>query len=102
MNFPFLLSAVEFAMPDCYLTLDQILKEELPHINGIVMYSMLMLPSNKKKRLPIYDRFLETKTSLHGALEQLTIKCRADIDDFENILLIDQALNLAPRKIRLT
>ena len=102
MALPFLLSAVEFAMPHCYLTLEQLLEEELPYIDGIVMYSIYMLPEDKGKRLLTYERLLETNTSLHGALEQLSIGCRADIDHLEMTLLIEQATHLTPKEIPLT
>ena len=39
----YLLSATEYAMPDCYLILEQVLAE-LAALDGVILYTMFMLP----------------------------------------------------------
>ena len=42
----YLLSATEYALADCYLILQQVL-DELPQLDGIVFYSLFLLPEQK-------------------------------------------------------
>ena len=52
----FLLSAAEYAMPDCYLVLEQVL-DELTEINGLVAYSLFQLPEDLEYQLVFVDSF---------------------------------------------
>ena len=99
-NLEYMLPVNEFMFENCYIQLEAVL-EELSTIEGILMCSLFMLPEDKEKRLLTYELLLETDTSLHGALEQLSIGCRADIDDLEMTLLIEQATHLTPNEIPL-
>ena len=51
----FLLSAAEYAMPDCHLILEQVL-DELPAIEGIAAYSLFQLPQEAALRQHVYQK----------------------------------------------
>ena len=84
----FKLSATEYAMPGCYMMLNAVM-EELPTLDGIILFSMFMLPSDEAKRRRIYDQVLAQGRELHAALENLTLRSAADIGRFEDILRVD-------------
>lgn len=81
----YLLSATEYAMPACYLMLSALL-EELPSLQGIIMFSAFMLPQRKARRAEIYARILAAGCELHAALENMALRTEADIDGFEDLL----------------
>ena len=83
----FKLSASEYAMPHCYMMLDKLLDEIARH-DGIVMYSMFMLPSRRQRRRDIYTRILAGGASLHAAVEDLSLSCRQDVERWEDILSV--------------
>ena len=91
----FKLSATEYAMPGCYMMLEDVLGE-LPQLEGIVLFSAFLLPQRKARRMAIYDRILAHSAQLHAALEQLAIRDAADVERFENVIAIARALPLAP------
>lgn len=85
----YLLSATEYAMPGCYMILDEVVNA-IHAVKGIVMFSVFMLPTSAKQRKAIYQKILSAGRSLHTALEDLTIKTEADIQMVEDILCLNQ------------
>lgn len=83
-NFLFKLSATEYQMPGCYLMLNQVM-DELEVIDGVILYSMFMLPDDADKRMKMYARVLDTDSSLHGALENISLYDEEDVKLWENI-----------------
>src|SRR5882724_540250 len=81
----YLLSATEYAMPDCYLILEQVLAD-LPALDGLILYSMFMLPSAPAQRSAIYQRLLTASCSLHAAVEGFVLQSEIDIERWENVL----------------
>ena len=81
----YLLSATEYAMPDCYLMLEQVLAE-LEAIDGMILYTMFMLPAEPDRRLAVYRRVLETGGSLHAAVEGFVLAEEDDIERWETVL----------------
>ena len=81
----YLLSATEYAMPDCYLILEQVVAD-LAALDGIILYSMFMLPSDRQQRQLIYHRLLAAGCSLHAAVEGFVLASEADIERWENVL----------------
>ena len=59
-NFYYVLSSTEHAMENSFLVLKK-LSNNLGKIDGIVMYSMFQLPSNKDLRLKIFNNFKKKK-----------------------------------------
>lgn len=80
------LSATEYAMPGSYLILEQVLAE-LFNLDGIVLYTMLMLPSDAARRRSIYERVLGAGCGLHAAVEGFALESPADVPRWENVLL---------------
>lgn len=91
----FKLSATEYAMPHCYMMLDQVL-EELPALDGIVLYSMFMLPHAAERRRAAYRRVIDQGAVLHAAVEDMTLGSESDIARWEDIFLIQSAVHPRP------
>ncbi len=83
------LSAVEYAMPGSYLVLESVL-DELPRLDGIICYSLFMLPENGERRAEVVDRVLAAGCGLHGALENLAVCDRAAAARLEDLMLVDR------------
>ena len=82
----FKLSATEYNFQN-HKNLKQVLKR-IKSFDGMIFYSLFMLPEIKKDRYFIYNKFLNNKKKLHFALEELIIKSRKDLLLVENILSI--------------
>jgi sporadic carbohydrate cluster protein (TIGR04323 family) len=85
----YLLSATEYAMPGCYMILEEVVNT-IETVQGIAMFSIFMLPTSAKKRHKIYQKILKKGKSLHAALEDIAIKSEADIQMVEDILRLNQ------------
>lgn len=81
------LSATEYAMPACYMMLHQVL-EELPMLEGVIAFSLFMLPRRTERRLAVYRRVLDAGASLHTALEGFVLRGESDIDRLERVWLV--------------
>lgn len=92
---PYLVSISEFAMPGCYMMLENALSE-LGKTRGIICFSAFMLPPNPAQRSEIYERVLGAGTSLHAALENLSISSHADVPRFEDLLSAAFLLDRVP------
>lgn len=91
----YLLSSTEFAMPGCYMMLEDILTE-LPKLEGVILFSAFMLPKRKARRLRIYEKLLASQCVLHSALEEMVLKTEADIEKFEDVIDVVNSLPDAP------
>lgn len=92
---PYLVSVSEFAMPNCYMILENALLE-LDRTLGIIAFSAFMLPPARQERLAIYRRVLNCGASLHAALENLAIADERDIARFEDLLSAAFLLDRVP------
>jgi sporadic carbohydrate cluster protein (TIGR04323 family) len=88
-NLQFLLSAVEHIMPGSYMILEDLL-DELPRLDGIIFYSIFMLPPDERRRREVYDRLLREGCNLHAAVEEIAIASNDDIQAVEDILLVNK------------
>ncbi len=86
---PFLLSATEYAMPGCFMMLDSAVGS-LDDIDGIIFFSLFMMPPDEASRRGIYRRTLELGRSLHFALENLAFERERDIDRLEDMFRVDR------------
>ena len=84
----YLLSATEYAMPGCYMILDEVVNN-IESVQGIAMFSIFMLPKSKIKRETIYQKILKKERSLHAALEDLAIQTTSDIPKIEDVLVLN-------------
>jgi sporadic carbohydrate cluster protein (TIGR04323 family) len=82
------LSATEYGMAGNYMMLESVL-EELDGLEGIILFSLFMLPQRPERRHAIYRRVLEAGGTLHAALEDLAVTCETDIARIEDILLLE-------------
>ena len=73
----FLLSMAEYAMPGCYMILNEAL-DALDQVEGIVLYSVFMLPERRSARARVLERVLAAGKSLHGAVENLAVSTPAE------------------------
>ncbi|HTG08170.1 MAG TPA: LIC12192 family sporadic carbohydrate cluster protein [Bradyrhizobium sp.] len=81
----YLLSATEYTMPDCYLILEQVLAD-LAALDGVILYTMFMLPADSQHRRQIYRRLLDAGCRLHAAVEGFVLESEDDIERWENVL----------------
>lgn len=91
----FKLSATEYVMPGCYMMLEQVL-DELPALEGVIVYSLFMLPQRRERRLAVFRRVLDQGATLHTAVEGLVLATPGDIGRLEDILRIDAAMARMP------
>ena len=85
----FKLSATEYAMPGCYMMLGSVL-DELAQLEGVICFSLYMLPQDAARRREVYARVLYEGASLHAALEGLALSDRGDICRLEDLILVEQ------------
>jgi sporadic carbohydrate cluster protein (TIGR04323 family) len=88
-NLRYLLSAVEHTMSGSYMILEDLL-DELPRLNGIICYSIFMLPPDGARRREIYDRILREGCELHAAVEEIALASASDIQAIEDILMVQK------------
>jgi sporadic carbohydrate cluster protein (TIGR04323 family) len=86
---PYLLSATEYAMPGCYMVLESVLAE-LDHVEGVICYSLFMLPQKAARRRQVYNRIFDAGCSLHGALEGMAVRGPDDVAMLEDIFMGDR------------
>ncbi|MDE1145427.1 MAG: sporadic carbohydrate cluster protein, TIGR04323 family [Azospirillaceae bacterium] len=85
------LSATEYAMPACYIMLHQVLAE-LPRLEGVILYSLFMLPQRRERRRAVYQTVLDQGAVLHTAVEGMVLREAADIGRLEDVWLVQQAM----------
>ena len=90
-EFRYLLSATEYAMPDCHLIHEQVLNE-LVEVDGVVAYSLFQLPENDDYRRHIFENIIENKKSYHFAVEGLNLTNIHDCERIEQIWQIRKAI----------
>lgn len=91
----YLLSATEFSMPDCHLVLDGVMNE-LGTCEGVIIYSLFMLPQDREARHVIYDRLLTAGAVMYAAVEDYRIASARDVERVEEIWRISEVLHEAP------
>ena len=62
--------------------------KDINKIDGIIFYSIEMLPTDKKEALKLIDLFLKKKKSLYFALEELKVSSKKDLMIIKEILMI--------------
>lgn len=82
----YLLSAVEYAMPNCHMML-KALMQDVDNLEGVIFYATHLLPPNDQLRRDLYDTFLNAGKGLRFALESLVIENDADVGLVEDIIL---------------
>jgi sporadic carbohydrate cluster protein (TIGR04323 family) len=85
----YVLPVNENMFPHSYMVLEGMI-QDLADYQGVVMYSMHMLPQRAERRQKIYDSILGQGCSLHIVLEDLVIAERQDVERIEELLRLDQ------------
>lgn len=85
----FLLSATEYCMLDSHMMLEKVLGE-LDEIDGVILYSMFMLPANPDKRQAVFNKFAAHNAELHAAVEGLVVRSSADVEEWQRIFWIQE------------
>lgn len=88
-NFQYLLSASEYKMKGCYMILEEIMAA-IDTLQGVVLFSIFMLPESREKRMRIYKTVLDAGCSLHGALEDVALQTWDDVQRIEDIVMMNK------------
>ena len=94
----YLLSATEYAMAGSHLILQQIM-EELPQFEGIVFYSLFLLPEQQIERNRICNVILENKKTIYFAVEGLVMSNKIGHERIETIWQVQKMLPHCLQKI---
>jgi len=89
------LSVTEYAMPGCHMMLQDVLAE-LDRLDGVILFSLFMLPDEAAKRDAIYRQVLVNGCALHAALEEMALADAADVTRFEETLRVSAWLGETP------
>ena len=90
-NFHYMLSAVEYAMNDSFLILNQIVKGN-EEMNGVGFYSMFQLPENDNQRVSLLKKMIKKNLFILFCSESLMVKNYQDIIRVNTIWLIKKKL----------
>ena len=96
----FLLSATEYAIAGSHLILQQIM-DELPQLEGIVFYSLFLLPEQKKERDRVCKVILENKKTIFFAVEGLLMSNKIEHERIETIWQVQKILPQCLQKMTL-
>ena len=88
----YLLSATEYAMPNSHLILQQVL-DELSELDGIIFYSLFLLPEDTTERDRVIQIILKKEKTIYFAVEGLRI---SNIPEYERIEIIWQVKKVLP------
>lgn len=95
---PFLLSATEYTMPGCFLVLEGVLNE-IKSLDGMIIYSLFMLPTDEDRRRNVYDRVLSAGATLYAAVEGDRVSNTVDIERVEDIWQVMKIMKHCPETV---
>ena len=96
----YLLSATEYAIAGSHLILQQIM-DELPQLEGIVFYSLFLLPEQKRERDRVCKVILENKKTIFFAVEGLLMSNKIEHERIETIWQVQKILPQCLQKMTL-
>ena len=96
----YLLSATEYAIAGSHLILQQIM-DELPQLEGIVFYSLFLLPEQKKERDRVCKVILENKKTIFFAVEGLLMSNKIEHERIETLWQVQKILPQCLQKMTL-
>ena len=88
----------ENMFPHSYMVLEGLMKS-LDGFEGVLMFSMFMLPERAARRARIYRQVFDLGIELHLVSEEMTIKVREDVAAVEEILSVYHTLQSCPKSI---
>ena len=87
----YLLSATEYAIENSYLILNQVL-DELTQLDGIVFYSLFLLPEKNLERDKITQIVLDKNKTIYFALEGLKMSNKKERERIETFWQVRKTL----------
>jgi len=97
-GFQYLLSATEYAMPNSHLILQQVL-DELSELDGIIFYSLFLLPEDTTERDRVIQIILKKEKTIYFAVEGLRISNKAEYKRIEIIWQVKKVLPNCQKKV---
>ena len=94
----YLLSATEYAMPNSHLILQQVL-DELSELDGIIFYSLFLLPEDTTERDRVIQIILKKEKTIYFAVEGLRISNKAEYKRIEIIWQVKKVLPDCQKKV---
>ena len=85
----YVLPVNENCFPNSYMVLEGLIKD-LSSYEGLIMYSMRMLPLKVDRRREIFKKILDQKCSIHLVLEDFAVRSLGDMEKLEDLVLVDQ------------
>jgi sporadic carbohydrate cluster protein (TIGR04323 family) len=96
----YVLPVNENCFPYSYMVLEGLI-QDLSTYQGLIMYSMRMLPQRVDRRMNIYQKILEQECSIHFVLEDLAVRSSKEVEKLEGLVLYDQLAVTAVEKTTL-
>ena len=90
-GFQYLLSATEYAMANSHLILQQVL-DELPKLDGIIFYSLFLLPEDTAERDRVIQIILKKEKTIYFAVEGLRVSNKPEYERIETIWQVKKVL----------
>lgn len=90
-GFHYLLSVAEYAVPNCYMVLEEMVHES-KRLYGIVLYSIYQLPRNESHRIRLCKSILDSGCYIISSVENIVIKNEEDLHNVNTILNINALL----------
>ena len=94
----YLLSATEYAMPNSHLILQQVL-DELSELDGIIFYSLFLLPEDTTERDRVIQIILTKEKTIYFAVEGLRISNIPEYERIETIWQVKKVLLNCLKKV---
>ena len=97
-NLLYVLPVNENNFPHSYMVLEGMI-QNLADYEGVVMYSMQMLPQRSERRRAIFKRILDQNCSVHMVLEGIVVNDAADVDKLEELIQLNQLASRSPKTL---
>jgi len=88
----------ENEFPHSYMVLEGLVSE-LDGLQGVLVFSMFMLPQRAQRRGRIYEKVFAAGVELHLVLEDFVIRRIDDVSPVEDILSIRSHLPFCPKRV---
>lgn len=85
----FKLSKVEYSFSGSYIMMKSLIKET-KSLDGLIIYSINLLPENKSERKYFLNSFLKQKKKIHFALEEIALDNKNKIREIEDIYFVKE------------
>ena len=92
-NFNLTLSNTEYAMQNCFIVLNNLIKFNLKNKRGIIFFSHRIFFNNLVEIRKKLTNLIKKNKRVHFALENISIESVKDIDNFIDIKRLDILIN---------